>query len=386
MAQITYTSPLSHYTLLVRSSESDTTEKSAVVIHLRTVCPARAVTEVQIHNPFAAEGTPEATLQTESIQAAVNGQEAGHRLPIPADPASVAFFVEDQFIAGLTYEVFAVAHYSEFRPYGPPRKRTLYGVDTFLEDPFRVSFEPATETSSLQVDLFLLDSRLSAPPEVVVFDSTLGKDGRACENQPFRRSPVNNHFSWGTQQASPGSKFEVNWKMSPPDNIVQRLLRQPKDDFVESFNLLRSFVRKALLLEPGTVKEEYEELKKTLATATKKVVLIDPFIDRQLTDLLSDVKKGIQVIIVAGLAKDAVKDGAEIHRFCKDKQWNYKFRQSPSVHDRFLIIDDSRLYFSGASFKDLYRKASMIFRFEAGEQATIDFIKSLYRITHISSE
>jgi hypothetical protein len=34
----------------------------------------------------------------------------------------------------------------------------------------------------------------------------------------------------------------------------------------------------------------------------------------------------------------------------------YDVREVPSVHDRFLLLDDTRLYTFGSSFKDLGKK------------------------------
>ena len=86
----------------------------------------------------------------------------------------------------------------------------------------------------------------------------------------------------------------------------------------------------------------------------KKIIIIDNYIDRTILDRLIVKKDNVKVIIYTH--KDKCKLlSKDIEMF--NKQYGYlNIRYTDKVHDRYIIIDQNKIYHLGASIKDLGKK------------------------------
>ena len=114
------------------------------------------------------------------------------------------------------------------------------------------------------------------------------------------------------------------------------------------------------LIEPGTQHSAYVFLRDIIKAASGAALLVDPYVDGSIFDLLSNVSASVKVRILTrkkNLPSDFAK---ELRLFVKEKGISVEARVGlGDFHDRFLAIDD-RLFFSGASFKDLGKKGSVV--------------------------
>ena len=115
-----------------------------------------------------------------------------------------------------------------------------------------------------------------------------------------------------------------------------------------------------LLIEPGTPHSAYVFLRDIVEAASRLVFLVDPYVDRTLFSLLSNVAAGVEIRILTRPQNVPADFVAEAGKFIQQSGVQLECRAGlADFHDRFLATDD-RLFFSGASFKDLGKKGSVV--------------------------
>ena len=86
--------------------------------------------------------------------------------------------------------------------------------------------------------------------------------------------------------------------------------------------------------------------------ATRRIVLIDNYIDDTVLTLLSKRTAGIESVVYTGKVSKQLQLDIDKH----NAQYpSIEVRTFSKAHDRFLIIDDA-VYLVGASIKDLGKK------------------------------
>lgn len=101
-------------------------------------------------------------------------------------------------------------------------------------------------------------------------------------------------------------------------------------------------------------------LEKLIKMATKRVVIIDGYIDAETFDMLDVRAKGVTADIYSDGEHKSLRD---MHNAGNGKQPVNTHKWSKSSHDRWVIIDDT-LYHCGHSVKDLGKKLSAIMRMD----------------------
>ena len=101
-------------------------------------------------------------------------------------------------------------------------------------------------------------------------------------------------------------------------------------------------------------------LEQIIKTATKRVIIIDGYIDAATFDMLDVRAKGVTADIYSDGEHKSLRD---MHNADKSKQPVNTHKWSKSSHDRWVIIDDT-LYHCGHSVKDLGKKLSAIMRMD----------------------
>lgn len=109
----------------------------------------------------------------------------------------------------------------------------------------------------------------------------------------------------------------------------------------------------------GQIYDAYSLLMDILNKARKEIIIIDNYAGKEMLDIIKNVKA--KITIVSSNVNSILKNKYE-------KQYsNVEFIINNSFHDRFIIIDRSLLYNSGASFKDLGKKCFALNKIESNE-------------------
>ena len=113
----------------------------------------------------------------------------------------------------------------------------------------------------------------------------------------------------------------------------------------------------------GQIFDAYAKFQSFIAQAQKEIVLIDNYVDITVLERLSTKNNGVDVIIYT--LPNTRLTTQDVRSF--NAQYpTLTVRHTTSMHDRFLIIDNSILYHLGASLKDLGRKCFAFELFDAG--------------------
>ena len=103
----------------------------------------------------------------------------------------------------------------------------------------------------------------------------------------------------------------------------------------------------------GQIFDAFSFFQNLIQKAQKEIILIDSYIDLTVLERLSKKNDGVNVIIYT--KRDTPVTHLEISRF------NVQYpaltvKYTKTMHDRFLILDNSEIYHIGASLKDLGKK------------------------------
>jgi len=106
----------------------------------------------------------------------------------------------------------------------------------------------------------------------------------------------------------------------------------------------------------GMVFAYFDELRKIIETARQDVFFIDPYLDAEFVSrYLPYVSPGTATRLLA--SKYIATLLPAVDAFANQHAINVAVRSVPTLHDRYVLIDKSACYQSGASFKDGAKKA-----------------------------
>lgn len=112
-------------------------------------------------------------------------------------------------------------------------------------------------------------------------------------------------------------------------------------------------------------------LEQIIKTATKRVVIIDGYIDAETFDMLDVRAKGVTADIYSDGEHKSLRD---MHNADRGKQPVNTHKWSKSSHDRWVIIDDT-LYHCGHSVKDLGKKLSAIMKMDWNPEVVLKEVR-----------
>ena len=113
----------------------------------------------------------------------------------------------------------------------------------------------------------------------------------------------------------------------------------------------------------GQIFDAYAKFQSFIAQAQKEIVLIDNYVDITVLERLLTKNSGVDVTIYT--LPNTRLTTQDVRSF--NAQYpTLTVRHTTSMHDRFLIIDNSILYHLGASLKDLGRKCFAFELFDSG--------------------
>lgn len=150
--------------------------------------------------------------------------------------------------------------------------------------------------------------------------------------------------------------YSVNARLNQLEDKVDCRLAKHDQDIVELKEKVDFFVQTSLppvqgVFFNGQVFDAHVFAAKYILNARKSILLIDSWVDLATLELLSKKKKGVSVEIVTSPRGNKLKT-SDINAF-NAQYGGLTVKTSKNFHDRFLIIDNKRLFLFGASLKDL---------------------------------
>ncbi len=112
----------------------------------------------------------------------------------------------------------------------------------------------------------------------------------------------------------------------------------------------------------GQVFDAYELTSKIIRSALEHIVLIDSYVDENTLTHLAKKKKGVNVLLLSKSISKQLK--LDVQK-ANEQYGNFRLLEFAKSHDRFLIIDNKKVYHLGASLKDLGKKWFAFSKMEA---------------------
>lgn len=154
--------------------------------------------------------------------------------------------------------------------------------------------------------------------------------------------------------------ISANGQVFQEINKINRKLLEHDKQFDKVFDELQSKKGdefKEKIFFNGQIWDSYNLIIDIIKNAQNKILIIDNYIDDSILKMLTKKNKNVEVVILTSTKCDVNK--LDINRF--NKQYPIlKVAKSNKFHDRFIVIDDKKLYHCGASLKDLGKKCFAI--------------------------
>jgi len=111
-------------------------------------------------------------------------------------------------------------------------------------------------------------------------------------------------------------------------------------------------------ISQGRPFDYFDEIRKIISAATNEVFFIDPYLDAEFIDqYLPHIKPHVRIRLLSGTARKKTFVPA-IKLYIEQEPNPIEVRLSKAgMHDRYIFVDGSFCYHSGASFKDGTRKS-----------------------------
>ena len=123
--------------------------------------------------------------------------------------------------------------------------------------------------------------------------------------------------------------------------------------FEEVLNVFNSdnYLKSKLIFE-NNIYDAYSFLIDILKEANTEIIIIDNYCDKEILDLICNLE--VPVVVISKNMND------ELIKKYQEQYSNLTIVCNDSFHDRFIIIDKSKVYHLGSSLKDLGKKCSYI--------------------------
>ena len=144
-------------------------------------------------------------------------------------------------------------------------------------------------------------------------------------------------------------------------NVEYKLLEHDKK-FDQVFDQLQNEenIKQKIFFE-GQIYDAYSLIIDIIKKASKKILIIDNYIDDSVLKMLTKKNKNVEVVILTSNKSNIQK--IDIQKFNKEYPI-LKVAETNKFHDRFIVIDNKEMYHLGASIKDLGKKCFGINKIE----------------------
>ena len=103
----------------------------------------------------------------------------------------------------------------------------------------------------------------------------------------------------------------------------------------------------------GQLYDAYTLIQSLFESANNEIIIIDNYVDRTILDRLVVKNRNVEVIIYTSINTRLL--GRDINTF-NSQYGGLDVRYTTNVHDRYIIIDQNKIYHLGHSIKDLGKK------------------------------
>jgi hypothetical protein len=101
----------------------------------------------------------------------------------------------------------------------------------------------------------------------------------------------------------------------------------------------------------GLVFDYFDEIRKIVETAKQDLLFVDPYLDAEFVSrYLNHVSRGVTTRLLTREKLGSLLPAVDL--FAKQSKLTIQVRSAPNFHDRYLFVDRTECYQSGASFKD----------------------------------
>jgi len=150
----------------------------------------------------------------------------------------------------------------------------------------------------------------------------------------------------GSQFFGALSKLAIRSVSNEGTREVQRLLHMARHSL-----RMATVGPMSAALGAGEVFDYFDEVRKIIETAAVDLFFIDPYIDAEFVSrYLPHAKAGVSVRLLTRKGVEQLTPAAQA--YVAQHQAKIAIRTSGAMHDRFVIVDGTAAYQSGASFKD----------------------------------
>ena len=149
------------------------------------------------------------------------------------------------------------------------------------------------------------------------------------------------------------------------ENKMNKKFIEHDKKFDEVFNQLQSEenIKQRIFFE-GQIYDAYSLIIDIIKKASKKILIIDNYIDDSILKMLAKKKKNVEVVILTSNKSNI--QNIDVQKFNKEYPI-LKIAKTNKFHDRFIILDNEEMYHLGASIKDLGKKCFGINKIEDKE-------------------
>ncbi len=170
--------------------------------------------------------------------------------------------------------------------------------------------------------------------------------------------------------------YAVNQRLLAMEERIDHRFHSIENTLADHQEKIDFFVRTSLppveqVFFEGEFFEARVLLEKIIKTATKRVVIIDAYIDAATFEMLDVRAKGVTADIYSDGLYNTLRD---THNASAGVQPINTHKWSTASHDRWLIVDD-RLYHCGHSVKDLGKKLSAIMLMGESPEAILNHVR-----------
>jgi len=171
-----------------------------------------------------------------------------------------------------------------------------------------------------------------------------------------------NH-SWFGRASAIMAQINISYEVKL-DLILSSLLGNNYRAYPSEFNKMMILLHKArnelsleikgptsTVTDHGKVFDFFDEIRKIIELATSDIIFVDPYLDADFVSrYLPFVKDGVSIRLLSGTYKLSTLVPS-VEAYVAQAKNSIELRTAP-FHDRFIFIDKTSCYQSGASFKD----------------------------------
>ena len=111
-----------------------------------------------------------------------------------------------------------------------------------------------------------------------------------------------------------------------------------------------------IAIDQGRVFDYFDEIRKGIESAKKDIFFVDPYLDAEfVAKYLGNVADGVNIRLLTKQKLETLLPAADAYSAQFERP--IEIRSTADIHDRFVFIDKSSCFQSGASFKDGAKKA-----------------------------